>query len=154
MLGGIFLSKKTVDDYIEQGIYGKKEINPEERRKFLGTLRERIVVALSTSQVRAKVIYPQVEEEMKNNQKAVVYLNGNVAYSYLSKYIKLAQKHKLLYTVVTNKEYNSEVGLVLAYDYAIDREKIYITETSEHPTVNEKEREKKGKLSFWKKFFG
>ena len=154
MLGGIILSKKTVDDYIEQGIYGKKEINPEERRQFLGTLRERVVIALSTSQVREKYILPQVEKEMRSNQKAVVYLNGNVDYSYLSKYIQLAQKHKLSYTVVTNKEYNSKVGLVLAYDHAIDREEIYITETGEQFKVNEKEKGNKSKVSFWKKFLG
>ena len=39
--------KSTLEEYLEQGIHGKKEINPEERRKFLGTIRERIVIALT-----------------------------------------------------------------------------------------------------------
>ncbi|WP_316252510.1 DUF1694 domain-containing protein [Bacillus aquiflavi] len=46
--------KPTVDDYLQKGIYGQKEIKPDERRKFLGTLRERVIVALKQSQVREK----------------------------------------------------------------------------------------------------
>lgn len=145
--------KKTVDDYIEQGIYGKKEINPDERRKFLGTLRERIVIALSNAQVRGNRIFPVVEEEVKNNKDAVMYLNGHIDYSYLSKYVQMALKYKVPYTIVNNKEYNSQIGMVLAYDYAIDREEIYIQENNLQVQNVSQEKEPKKKISFWKKLW-
>ena len=105
-----------MDDYLKQGIYGPKETNPDERRKFLGTIRERIEVALTQSQVMEKVIYPEVEQKMKNYSETHLFLNGHLDYSYLSKYIKKANQYKINYTIVTNKEYNSEIGLVLAHE--------------------------------------
>ncbi|WP_394140938.1 YueI family protein [Cytobacillus oceanisediminis] len=117
---------ENIDDYLQQGIHGQKQTKPDERRKFLGTLRERIVIALKQPQVREDGIYPQVEEALKTNSQAHLYLNGNMSYSYLSKYIKSASKYKVEYTIVTNKEHNSEIGLVLAHDYAIDKPDIYV----------------------------
>ena len=61
---------KNIDDYIQQGIYGPRETKPDERRKFLGTIRERIVIALTQEQVREKGIYTQVEEAIKENRES------------------------------------------------------------------------------------
>ncbi|MEH7345828.1 YueI family protein [Bacillus sp. JJ1532] len=116
----------NIDDYILQGIHGQKQTKPDERRKFLGTLRERIVIALTQSQIREDGIYPQIEKALKDNGKAHLYLNGNMNYEELSKYTKLASKYRIEYTMVTNKDYNSEIGLALAHDYAIDKEEIYV----------------------------
>jgi uncharacterized protein YueI len=118
--------RPDVDDYLQQGIHGKKEINPEERRQYLGTLRERVVIALKQAQLMEPGIYPEVETALKENKNAHLYLNGNMGYEYLSKYKKIADTFDLEYTIVTNKEYDSELGLVLAYDYAIDKESIYV----------------------------
>jgi uncharacterized protein YueI len=123
----IYLKKTTVDEVLEQGIYGPLETKPDERRKFLGTLRERIVVALTKSQVAETAVYPQVEQHMKEKPQSHLFLNGNMNYEDLSKYVKLATKYKIEHTLVTNKEHDSEIGLVLAMDHAIDKEDIYIT---------------------------
>lgn len=123
----IYLKKTTVDEVLQQGIYGPLETKPDERRKFLGTLRERIVVALTKSQVAEKAVYPQVEQLMKEKPQSHLFLNGNMKYEDLSKYVKLATKYKIEHTLVTNKEHDSEIGLVLAMDHAIDKEEIYIT---------------------------
>ncbi len=147
------MSKKTVDDYIEQGIYGAKEINPDERRKFLGTLRERIVIALTASQVRDDQVQIEVEEAIKNNKQAKLLVNGNIDYMYLSKYIKVAQTHNVAFTVVTNKEHNSDIGLVLAYDYAIDKEEIYLNEMAEKQPKEAAVEGKSSGFSFLKKWF-
>ncbi|MEK5108707.1 YueI family protein [Cytobacillus sp. FSL K6-0129] len=119
---------EKVDDYITQGIYGKKETKPDERRKFLGTLRERTVIALTQAQVRKPGIMKEVKEAMTKNKQARVYLNGHIAYRDISKYAKLASEQHMSFTIVTNKDYNSDLGLVLAYDYAIDQDDIYVQE--------------------------
>jgi uncharacterized protein YueI len=64
-----------------------------------------------------------------------------MSYSYLSKYIKSASKYKVEYTIVTNKEHNSEIGLVLAHDYAIDKPDIYV----ERKTVKAEPKKASGK---------
>ena len=138
------MSKKNVDDILQEGIYGKKEINPEERRKFLGTLRERIVAALLQDQVREKEVYPELIELMKKNSQAKLYLNGSLNIAYLKKYITAAENHNLDYTIVINKNYGTDIGLVLAYDHAIDKEEIFLSKPQK---PQEKKAAKKNKWS-------
>lgn len=143
----IYLKKTTVDEVLQQGIYGPLETKPDERRKFLGTLRERIIAALTKSQVGEMEVYPQVEQHMKENPQSHLFLNGNMSYESLSKYVKLATKYKIEHTIVTNKEHDSEIGLVLAMDHAIDKEEIYITKKV---TVQQEVKKNKG---FFAKLF-
>lgn len=138
------MKKTTVDEVLQQGIYGQLETKPDERRKFLGTLRERIIVVLKKSQVGEIEIYPQVEQYMKENTQAHLFLNGNMNYEELSKYVKLATKNKIEHTIVTNKEHDTEIGLALAMDHAIDKEDIYISKKEQDP---EKAQAKKGLFS-------
>lgn len=131
----------NVDDYIQQGIHGPKEIKAEERLLFLGTIRERVVIALTTKQVRQAGICQQTVQAMKQNKEARLYLNGHIQYSVLSKYVKIATTNDIDYTIVTNQEHHSDLGLVLAYSYAIDKENIYVeTETSKSITKSKKRR--------------
>lgn len=123
------MSGPNLDDYLNQGIYGKKETRPEERRKFLGTLRERVLLALTQPQVREEGIYKEVEEALSKNPKSKMLLNGQMNYSYLSKYTKLSEKHGVEFTMVTNEDYNSDLGLVLTLDEAINQEEIYVTKS-------------------------
>jgi uncharacterized protein YueI len=124
----ICLKKPNVEEVLQQGMHGPLETKPDERRKFLGTIRERIILALKKSQVAEATIYPQVEKEMKKNPQVNLLLNGNMDYTVLSKYVKLAAKHKIEHKIVTNKEHDTEVGLLLAMDEAIDKKDIYITQ--------------------------
>ncbi|MCQ6277033.1 YueI family protein [Bacillus sp. V3B] len=142
------MSKSKVDDYLQQGIHGPKVTNPDERRKFLGTLRERIEVALTQGQVMEKETYLEIEEKMKEYPQTQLFLNGHIDYRYLSKYIKKANQYKIEYTIVTNKEYNTKVGLILAHSDAVDRENIYVTKV---PKAPEQKEESKGLFSFLKK---
>jgi len=139
------LKKPNVDEVLQQGIHGPLETKPEERRQFLGTLRERIIIALENRQVMEKRIYPQVETEMTKNPSAHLLLNGNIDYPALSKYIKLASQHKIEHTIVTNKEHQTEIGLILAVDHAIDKEDIYVTKKIQIQPENQKS--KKGLLA-------
>jgi uncharacterized protein YueI len=142
------LQKPTVEDALKEGIYGPKETNPEERRQFLGTLRERIIIALKKNQVKEEIIYPQVEQQIMKNPEARLLLNGNIVYEQLSKYVTIAQKYKMNHTIVTNKEYDSEIGLVLAMDQAIDKQDIYVEKagSSQEQTQNENKTSLLGKL--------
>ncbi|WP_312476397.1 YueI family protein [Neobacillus sp.] len=121
------MKKPTVDEVLQQGIYGALETKPDERRKYLGTIRERIIIALKKVQVAEEEVYPQVDQNLKENPQSHLLLNGNMNYEELSKYVKLATKYKIEHTIVTNKEHDTEIGLVLAMDHAIDKAEIYIT---------------------------
>ena len=139
------MSKPTIDDYLENGMYGQKQTKPDERRKFLGSLRERIVIALTQSQVREKGVYKEVQDSLKKNPDAKLLLNGNMSYTFLSKYIKLADANHVSFSMVTNKDIETDIGLVLAYDHAIDKEEIYVQKKSEK-TAESKPKPKKKSL--------
>lgn len=117
---------KDVHDILQEGIHGPKDIKPEERNKYLGTLRERIVAVLTKTQVRQSYTN-QIEDLLKLHPDVKMILNGDMNYSYLSKYIKLANTYKIPFTISNNQEHSTDIGLVLAYNYAIDKENISIT---------------------------
>lgn len=146
------MGSNKVDDYLQQGIHGAKQTKPDERRRFLTTIRERVIIALTKPQVMKNGVEPEVLKLMDENQKAHLFLNGNLSYSYLSKYIKAAEKREIEFTIVTNKEYDSELGLVFAQDHAIDKEDIYLGKIK--PVVQmDKAKKEKGFLFGLGKFF-
>lgn len=147
-----FLERDQVDEYLQQGIYGPKEIKSDERKRFLGTLRERIVVALTQSQVRESKVLTQIEKIMKDHPKAHLYLNGQIEYNSLSKYLKVAGRIGIPFTIVNNKDVETDIGLVLAYDYAIDKEDIFINQVIVKPIEQKKESDG-GIINKLKKFF-
>ncbi|MBS4176418.1 YueI family protein [Bacillus sp. FJAT-49731] len=134
------VKSSSVDDYLQKGIYGVKQTKPEERRKFLGTLRERIVVALTKSQVMEKGMYPEVEQLMNDHPDASLLLNGELDYSFLSEYIHSARSKNIAFSIVTNKEHNTNIGLVLTYDHAINKEEIYIQKKKAQTVIVKKKK--------------
>ncbi|MFJ5717344.1 YueI family protein [Neobacillus sp. NPDC093127] len=138
------MKKPTVDEVLQQGIFGPLQTKPNERRKYLGTIRERIIVALYKRQVAETEVYPQIKQSMKKYPGAQLLLNGNMNYEVLSKYVKMATKNKVEHTIVTNKEHDTEIGLVLAMSHAIDKEEIFI---SKNDPIPEKTQVKKGLFS-------
>lgn len=149
------MSDPNLDDYLQKGMYGAKETKPEERKKFLGSLRERVVIALTQGQVIEKKVYSEIEDAMKKNNGAKLYLNGHLEYSYLSKYMKVANQANMEYTIVTNKDGDSDIGLLIAYDHAIDKEDIYVnsSNSANESQVIASSEEKKGFLASIGKWF-
>lgn len=148
------MSKQNVDDYLQQGIHGAKETKPDERRRFLGTIRERIVVALTKAEVRRKQIEAEFKQLLQENKDAHIYLNGNMNYASYSKYISLAEEMGVAYKIVTNKEYDTKYGLVLAYDYAIDKEDISLSKKPQPIAIEKQPTAEKSLVSFVKTLFG
>ncbi|PLT31410.1 YueI family protein [Peribacillus deserti] len=140
------MSKENVDDYLQQGIYGQKELKPEEKRKFLGTYRERVIVALLVGQVAENQVYTDIEAAIKKYPQSSLLLNGEISYSHLSKYVKLANQHHIPYKVVSNLETDTDIGLVLASKNAIDIKDIYVNKHK--PAVFQPSKKQKGKGIF------
>ncbi|MBL3615984.1 DUF1694 domain-containing protein, partial [Bacillus sp. RHFS18] len=67
------MSDKTVDLYLQQGMYGPLQTKPDERHLFLGSLRERVIIALTKGQVLQKQPYEEVKQALKSRKDAVLY---------------------------------------------------------------------------------
>ncbi|RLL42029.1 DUF1694 domain-containing protein [Oceanobacillus piezotolerans] len=145
------MSSKEVNDYLTEGIYGTRLPKEEERQKYLGTYRERIVLALTVGQVMTDKGIKALEAAMKDNREAKLIMNGHVASRFMKEEKALAQKYNIPYTIITNEDIETEIGAVLAYDYAIDKEEIFLKEEKQ---TNEEEKVRNSTLlSKLKKWF-
>ncbi|MFZ4454252.1 YueI family protein [Salibacterium aidingense] len=142
------MADKQVNDYLEEGIYGPKEVKPDEKRRFLGTYRERVLLALTKKQVMKKGTFPQVEELLQKHSDAIMVVNGKLGYQALSAYTKLASNYGIHARRVTSMDKKSDVGLVIAKEYAVHREVIFVEEEADDHTKEEQKR------SWWRKLLG
>ncbi|MHA6253302.1 YueI family protein [Oceanobacillus sp. CAU 1775] len=147
------MSKKSVDDYLTDGIYGVRLPKEEERRRFLGTLEERIVIALTTGQVVTDSGLKKLEEAMQSHPKARLIINGHVSYRFLKEEKELAAKYNIPYTTITNEEFKTDIGAVLTYDHAINMENIFVELEPEPAEEPSKEENDSGFISKLKKWF-
>lgn len=133
------MSKKSVDDYITEGIYGVRLPKEEERIRFLGTLRERIVIALTIGQVMTDSGLNALESAMQEHPKARLIINGHVAYRFLKEEKELADKYNIPYTTITNELNETDIGAVLTYDYAVNKEDVFVKEETEPAEEEQKD---------------
>jgi uncharacterized protein YueI len=115
-----------VDDYIDRGIHGVKETKADERQLFLSTIRERVILALTDGQVMKSTVYEPITKLVKQYPDCRMFLDGELNYSYLSKYIKLANKLNIPFTIVDDMRNQTNIGLVLASSKAINKDSIYV----------------------------
>ena len=134
------VGNSNVDEYLQKGMYGVKETKPDERRKFLGTIRERVVVALTRSQVMEQGVYPEVEQLMSQHPKATLYLNGELDYSFISDYIQSARAKNIPFSIVTNKDHRTILGLCLPMITPLIKKKFILTEKNRTSNIKKKKR--------------
>src|SRR5690625_2080328 len=134
------MGKKSVDDYLTEGMYGTRRPKEAERQKFLGTLRERIVIALTIGQVMADSGISKLEEAMKkHHENTHLLINGSVSYRFLTEEKALANKYKIPYTVISNGDVETDIGAVLTYRYDSNKENI-INEGESEEEITEPEK--------------
>lgn len=143
-----------LEDYLQKGLHGPKETKPEERRRFLGTLRERIVIALFAEQLYEEKIYPEIEAMIKAYPRAHLLLNGSIRYQYLSPYIQIANKYHIPFTIVKNEAHNTDIGLVLTMKDAINKKEIFVTGGNKKKQPVRNRTVILNKLRYWKRKAG
>lgn len=70
------MKKRNVDDYLQEGIYGTPETKPSERKQYLGTIRERVILVLTKGQVMQGTAKKELSSRMKQYKDATLLLNG------------------------------------------------------------------------------
>lgn len=146
------MGKKNVEDYLTEGLYGVRRPKEAERLRFLGTLEERIVIALTVGQVMTDSGITALDKAMtKHPTGTQLLINGTVAHRFLVAEKAVANKHQVPYKIVTNTEVETDIGAVLTYDYAINKDNIFLEEKKD--TDKEKSDEKDSFFSRIKNWF-
>lgn len=79
------MSKKYVKNYLQEGMYGTRLPKESERKKYLGTLRERVAFVLTVGDVMSDRGLDELECQLKKHPKANLLLNGNISYRFLKR---------------------------------------------------------------------
>jgi len=124
------VAEKDIQDYLDKGMYGAPQIKPDEQRKYLGTFRERVFLALTINEMKEQKHVKYFEQELKKQPDYHVLINGNVDMEDQLNFISVAQKCNCSFTVVETKqqEPDNPLGLVYAADEAINQEMISLSE--------------------------
>lgn len=113
---------KDVNDYLEKGLYGSPQIKPEEKKKYLGTYRERVFLAVTLDEMMGKDTHSLVQTELKNNPGHQLLLNSKLDSTKQQSYMVLAKKMQTDFKIVNTEQEKptSDIGLVYSTDCAVD----------------------------------
>ncbi|WP_088809603.1 MULTISPECIES: YueI family protein [Listeria] len=128
----------NLQDYIDNGLYGPKELNPAEKKKYLGTYRERVIVALNKSEVLSKKMLPELEEKVLTYEGSKLLLNGALGYALLRPYIQIAERTKHEFSIVSREEEDTDIYLVLADTKEVNIEDVHLHAEQKEPENTEK----------------
>ena len=107
--------KKTV----LAGIHGPPELRPDEKRRFLGFFRERVIEAVTFGQIRTKEGREAITTALKDSRAARLVIHQE-ARSRSMALITEAQKKGVPFTVVSDPTFRGEVAVLVAANDAAD----------------------------------
>lgn len=90
-----------------------------ERNQYLGEYKERVIVALTKSEVEEKFIYPEVIKALKKKIVSKMIISRDLELSKIKKYITLAKEMKVSFKMVDSLSYVGDIGLVVVSSEAL-----------------------------------
>ena len=147
------MSSDKMQDYLNKGMYGASQTNPEERQKYLGSLRERIYLSMTLEQLISKNYLNVLKKEINKHPNNTLLLNGSVDIKDLDPYIKLSNQLNCLFRIVTDDHAEkSSIGLVYVAKQEVNNDIIDVAK--KYPNSEKTlEKENQEKKSFFRRLF-
>lgn len=145
---------KVVQDYLEKGLYGTPEIKPEEKKKFLGTYRERVVFVLTLKELTALTFDAFAKQQFQQYPDGQILLNAKIDIALQSHVMQLAQQNNMTFRMVDANEQGlsmDDIVLVYAVEHAINKEDIsfqQVKPVQKQSVASPKKVEKESKRTF------
>lgn len=121
--GRILLSGFNKQDDLSKtlaaGIHGTPELRPDEKRRYLGFFRERVIQAVTFDQIRTKEGLGVMLEALKDKRGVELAIHQD-ARGVAMPLIVQAQRKGLDFTIVSNPNFVGEVAVVLIANHAVD----------------------------------
>lgn len=146
------IENENVQNRLDQSMNGgTPKINPDEQRRYLGTFKERVILAIPIAEVMNPAAMTAVEKTVKNHPDLTIIINGNISASKQSPYIKIAAKNNAKFTLNTDQIYGTKPA-----DYAVvvaDKDAVNQADIEFHQPAPTSQPQTAPKKSFWKKLF-
>lgn len=118
-------------DRIETAMHGTPKLHPDEQRKYLGTFRERVEVAITVAQVKQASYVDALNQAFAAHPDDQLYINGNLEQELIGPYIKAASQANIKFTIKTDDIYRTaddNYALVFTAATAINQDVIDIAQ--------------------------
>lgn len=122
--------KSSMEQHMDAAMYGTPKVKPDEQRRYLGTFRERVSLAMTIAEVVDHQNLSAFITEITAHPDCQVILNGHIDQSDLGPYLKVASQHNVQFTIRQDTIYginDSDYGLIVASDTAINQSPIALT---------------------------
>ncbi|HIX01398.1 MAG TPA: YueI family protein [Candidatus Ligilactobacillus excrementigallinarum] len=138
-------------NHLNKSLYGTPQINPDERRKYLGTFRERVALTITFAQLTSNQYFEALKKEMLKHPDFNLIINGNVSQTYLSKLLKLANENQISFTCNTDSDLphdNNDFAVILTakkqaiHQDIVDVAQLYPAEIPPAPNNSNKSKKK------------
>ncbi|CAK1247579.1 DUF1694 domain-containing protein [Fructobacillus fructosus] len=118
-----------VNERLEQNQTGNgPSLKPDEKRLYLGTYRERVILAIKTSQVNSEQAKQVLADKLAQYPNATLLIDQNHAGAAYIDYLQLAIKSGNQYSLLSNNETSKQTedpyAIVLADHGAVNLEHI------------------------------
>ncbi|MEW9123144.1 MAG: YueI family protein [Thermotaleaceae bacterium] len=117
-------NKNELEKYIDFALGGAPEIKREEKRRWLGEFRERVIFALTYDQIQRKEAKKVVEEKIKDRDVKRIVLHMDISPEIAGIFMELAKNYDVDYRSIDSPELKGDIALLLASDDAVDREQV------------------------------
>ncbi|ERL66447.1 YueI family protein [Schleiferilactobacillus shenzhenensis] len=119
-----------VNQRIEESAAGGRQTNPDERRQYLGSLRERVFLAITVGQLPDPDVLTAFNAHLADFKGYSALINGKVDNSITGAYIKALSSGGIPFTLVndtTTPSDNAAMGLLIVAKAAINEPTVAIT---------------------------
>lgn len=118
-------------DRIETAIHGTPKLHPDEQRKYLGTFRERVEVAVTVAEIKQADYVDALTQAFAAHPDNQLFINGNLEQDLIGPYIKAASHANIKFTIKTDDIYRTaddNYALVFTAATAINQDDIDIAD--------------------------
>lgn len=117
--------KSELEKTVEYAIGGIPQLKPDEKRKWLGEFRERVILGLTMDQAYKSEAKDYIKNALNDSMAEIIIVNQKIPMDIVSKYMKLAKDtDKEFKTVMTNNE--DAMGIVVVSRKAVERENVEV----------------------------
>ncbi len=121
-------NKDQIEEYIKYGLSGIPQIKKEEKKKFLGEFRERVVLAIEEAYLNNEDIFEKIEAALNNQLVHKIIVNSSLSSSLRGKCMRLAKRYHKDFKLVNGE---SDISIILASKTAIDQDEVFFKEKRE-----------------------
>lgn len=119
-----FSKKSELEKTITMGLHGAPELRPEEKRRYLGSFRERVLQAVTFDQLRTREGIKVMTDALKD-PRAVELLIHEQARGTAMPLIVEARRRGVDFTIVSNPDFVGNIAAALVAADAVDAAELY-----------------------------